>query len=81
MYQVLLDLSALAAGDQFELKLYEKIVSTGTQRLVETWTFSGAQSRPIFAAPSMILLHGWDMSLKRIAGSDRSIGWSIRQVA
>lgn len=31
--------------------------------------------------PSMIFMHGWDVTMKRLAGIDRSIGWSIRQVA
>jgi hypothetical protein len=80
IYQLFLDLNALAAGDQFELKIYEKVQSGGTQRLLDSALFVGVQSKPNFVMPSLILLHGWDMTLKKIAGTDRTIGWSIRAV-
>lgn len=81
VYQIFIDLNALAAGDQYELKIYEKVTSGGTQRLVATYNFVGAQGNPIWVSPSLIFLHGWDVTLDKIAGTDRSIAWSIRQVA
>lgn len=81
VYQAFVDLANLAAGDEFEIKLHEKVTSGGTQRVVSTWSFSGAQAQPAWASPSMILLHGWDLTVKKIAGTDRSISWSIRSVA
>lgn len=81
VFQVFLDLNAVVAGDMFRLRLYEKAASGDTQRLVEEWIFDGAQSRPVFASPSFILIHGWDFTLTKLAGTDRSISWSIRKVA
>jgi hypothetical protein len=81
VYQVFIDLANMVAGDQYEIKVYEKVTSGGTQRLIETWIVTGAQSKPAFLIPSVILLHGWDVTMKRLAGADRTIGWSIRQVA
>ena len=81
VFQCLLDLNALIAGDNFQLKLYEKVATADTQRLMETWSFVGAQSKPNFSSPSFILMHGWDFTLIRIAGTDRTITWSIRKVA
>jgi hypothetical protein len=43
--------------------------------------FDGAQSEPNFISPSFILLHGWTMTLIKIAGTDRAIDWSIRKIA
>lgn len=80
-FVIVLDLSALAAGDVFELKVYEKVSSGGTQRLVDTISFAGVQSEPHFQSPEYVLMHGWDATLKRISGSDRAIEWSIRNVA
>ena len=80
MYQFFLDLNAMAAGDQFEIKLYEAAASGGTQRLIETWIVDGAQATPIWVSPMLLLTNAWDFTLKRISGSDRSILWSIRRV-
>lgn len=81
VFQVFLDLNALAAGDSYELKIYEKVQSAGTQRLVDTLYFLGVQSRPHVVLPTLILMHGWDVTLKKLAGTDRTIGWSIRQLS
>lgn len=81
VFQCFLDLSALAAGDVFVFKVYEKVLSSSTQRLAYSVTFSGAQGAPVWISPSLILLHGWDMTLDKVAGTDRNIDWSIRKVA
>ncbi len=81
VYQVYLDLNALANGDQFELRMYEKVLSTSTQRRVWRASFRDAQTDPDFVSPTFILLHGWDFTLIKIAGTDRAIDWSIRKVA
>lgn len=80
-YQLWLDLSALAGGDEFEILAYERIGSAGTSRVVMSWTVAGAQSDPHFVAPTLILLHGWEFSVRRLAGADRVIAWSIRRIA
>lgn len=79
--QLFLDLSALASGDEFELALYEKVNGTGaTQRKLVLATFIGVQEA-LYVAPALNLSNGWDLTLKKIAGTDRAIGWSIRGVA
>jgi hypothetical protein len=75
-----LDLTALAAGDEFELALYEKVNGTGaTQRKTVLASFVGKQE-PIFLFPALNVFNGWDVTLKKIAGTDRAIGWSLRGV-
>lgn len=81
VYQAVIDLSALAAGDVFEFKLYEKALSSSTQRLAFSASFSGAQAAPVWISPPVTLLHGWDMTLVKLGGTDRAIDWSIRKVA
>lgn len=81
VFQCYLDLNALVAGDQYELKIYEKVQSAGTQRVCDVMVFTGLQSKPNFILPSMIFMHGWDITMKKLTGTDRTIGWSIRQVA
>lgn len=81
IYQAFIDLSALAAGDTFEFKAYEKVRTGDTQRSVYSARFSRAQSTPVWASPSLVLGIGWDMTLKKIAGTDRAINWRISRVA
>ena len=82
VFQAFLDLSALAAGDTFVFKVYETVATTsGTQRLVYSAEFTGAQASPIWVSPSLVLGVGWDMTLDKVAGTDRAIVWRIAQVA
>ena len=79
VYQFFIDFGNMAAGDQYRVRVYEKYDSTGTQRLVEEWILSGAQSKPMLVLPTFILGEGWDVTVLRLAGADRSIAWSIRK--
>lgn len=81
VFQCFLDLNALAAGDVFEFKVYEKVLAGSTQRLVYYAQFAHVQASPVWVSPSLILLHGWDMTLKKLSGTDRAIDASIRKVA
>lgn len=80
VFQVFLDLAAMVAGDQYEVKIKEKVTSAGTQRVIYEATITGTMA-PTWVSPSLVLLHGWDVTVKKLAGTDRSIGWSIRKVA
>lgn len=81
IYQAFLDLNALAAGDVFEFKAYEKVRTGDTQRAVYSARFANAQGTPVWASPSLILGIGWDMTLKKISGTDRAINWRISKVS
>ncbi len=79
VYQVFIDLANMAVGDEYEIKIKEKVTSGGTQRTVYTAYQDGAVAEP-FVTPSLILVHGWDVTMRKVAGTDRSISWSIRKV-
>lgn len=78
MVQLFLDVSALAAGDQYRVRAWDAISSAGTVRIIEEWVIANAQASPIWATPALILMHKWDFSVTKLAGTDRSIAWSIR---
>lgn len=81
VFQVFLDLSDMIAGDQLQIRIYEKCRSGDTQRIVYESILTGAQAQPIFVTPSLILLHGWDVTFKTLAGTSITVLWSVRQVA
>lgn len=82
VFQVFLDLNALAAGDVFRFTAYEKVQSADTQRAFFAQDLAHAQgTEDNWVSPSFILMHGWDFTLKKITGTDRAITWSVRKVA
>jgi len=81
VFQAFLDLNAVAAGDTFEFKAYEKVRTGDTQRVIYSARFTGAQGTPVWASPSLVLGIGWDMTLKKLAGTDRTVNWRISKVA
>lgn len=78
--QVLLDLSSLQLGDKYRFRIYEKVRLTGTQRQIAQFIFANAQAKPIWASPTLILLHGWDVTMQKLAGVDHSIPFSVREM-
>lgn len=80
IYQVFLDVSDMVAGDALAITIYEKVRAGDTQRIVWQEILVGVQSTPIWVSPSIILMHGWDVTLDAIAGTI-TVLWSIRQVS
>lgn len=80
IFQVFLDLSDMIAGDQLQVRIYEKVRSGDTQRVIYEAILTGAQAQPIWVSPSLVLLHGWDVTCDALAGTI-TVNWSIRQVS
>lgn len=79
VYQLWLDPGNMAKADEYRIRLYEKAISTGTKMVFASWTLLGAQT-DVFVTPTFILLHGWDMTILKLAGTDRAFSASIRKV-
>ena len=79
VYQVFIDTSAMQTGDQYEISVYEKVTSAGSQVGIYQAVITGTMADS-WVSPSLILMFGWDVTVKKLAGTNRSIGWSIRQV-
>lgn len=80
VFQAFLDVTDMVTGDELEIKIYEKVQSGLTQRLVYQSNLVGPQSPPVWVSPTLILMHGWDMTVKAVSGTIDIYG-SIRQVA
>lgn len=80
VFQVMVDFTAMTASDAYTLTVKEKVISSAAQEIVYNLYLEGTQSTPI-VLPSLIFMHGWDVTVRRTAGADRTIVWSIRQVA
>jgi hypothetical protein len=80
VFQVWLDVSDMVAGDELQIRVYEKVQASDTQRICYQASLAGAQSTPIWVSPSLILMNGWDVTLDCISGTV-TVTWSIRKVA
>lgn len=78
VYQLVIDAANMAKGDEFIVKLYEKCKAAGTKRVFSAWSLLGVQSE-LFITPSFMLLNGWDMTITKLAGTDRAFDASIRK--
>lgn len=78
IYQAFFDVSDMVAGDVLRIRVYERVQSSSTQRVVYEAILTDAQSES-FVLPSLILLHGWDITLLAVSGTI-TVEWSIRRV-
>lgn len=81
IYQLWVDPGNMAKGDEFRVRLYEKVEGTGgTKKVFAQWLLLGVQTE-VFVTPTFILINGWDMTIQKITGTDRAFDASIRKVA
>ncbi len=69
----------LAAGDQYQIRVYEKVVSGGNQLVFYEMILDGGQSKGV-VLPALMVMHGWDVTVKKLAGTSRTIIASVRAV-
>ncbi len=80
VFQAFFAVSDMVDTDVLQIRCYEKVQSTGTQRVVYEAILRNAQTEPVFVTPSLILMHGWDFTLDALTGTI-TVEWSIRKVA
>lgn len=81
VYQFFIDAANLQRGDTIEIQVLEKVLSSGTARLVFEAVLANVQDEPIWASPSLLLMHGWTLQMRQTTGTARSFDWSQRKVA
>ena len=80
--QAFLDVSDMVAGDQLQIRVYEKCKAStpgDEQQVVYEAILTGAQAQPIFVTPALTLMHGWDVTADALAGTI-TVNWSIRRI-
>lgn len=75
--QTMIDFAAMVAGDQYRIRVYETI-NAGSQLVIFEAVVTGVQPGP-YVTPVFYVGNGWNVTVQRTAGSDRTIKWSIRQ--
>jgi hypothetical protein len=79
IFQFFIDLNAMAAGDAIEVRLKTKVLNGGTTRVVYKDEFRDEQSADNKIAHSIPVASDQEyvVTLKRIAGTDRSYPWKV----
>jgi len=72
-----IDASAVLAGDQYRVQILEK-VNGGTQAVAWEGFITGATPQ-LYVLPVRDVNEGWDVRVKLIAGSARTIAWALKQ--
>lgn len=80
VFQLWIDASVMAKGDEYKVKLSERVKAAGTRRTFAQWSLLGVQTE-VFVTPTFILMNGWNMTIEKVAGTDRAFDASIRKVA
>lgn len=70
--------AGMAKGDEFVVRVYETARASGTKRVIWSATLSDAVDKPV-VLPTLCVMHGWDATLQKVAGTDRAWDASIRR--
>jgi hypothetical protein len=77
--EVVLDLSSLASGDSIKVTAKEKATLGSAQGVAESRTYAGP-GLGVEKFPIGLMLHGWDVTVKKMGGVTRTIPYSIRTI-
>lgn len=80
-YQLVVDVSVLAAGDVLELTAELKVKTAGTARVCAFATFRDVQTeQAVFSVP-IPNIYGLTFKLRQTAGTGRTFDWSVLRAA
>jgi hypothetical protein len=82
VYQLFLDVNALAKNDVFEVKVTDEARAADTvEQVAYRATLWGVKTSKVWVSPALALMNGWEFSLDKLAGTDRAIPFSVRKLA
>lgn len=73
--QLKIDINAVVAGDEFLVKGLEKIDGTNVRTIYEATILP--QSNKGWVSPMFMLRVGWDWSIEKVTGTDRSLPYDL----
>jgi len=82
VYQLWVDDRAnMTKTEEYAIRIYERVLDAdaANERLVFKATIKGVQSE-VFVTPFLMLGNSWDMTLQKIAGTDRAFSARISRM-
>lgn len=77
VYQLDIDLTNMADGDQIEIRAYKKSNSSATEHLADVFSFANVQAVPVVEIGPYSTVGDIKFTLKRISGTDRAYQWGV----
>lgn len=83
VYTLHVDMNAMASGDVLEVRVYQMVLTAGTQRVAQTYYFSGTQptdGKILITDPignELTDANSLRFSLKQTAGTGRAFPWKV----
>ena len=77
VYQLQIDVNAMAAADRLVVRTYKKVRSVGTTRLIDEFTISGAQTEKVAETIPQFSTNEVEFRIEQIAGTGRAFPWEI----
>ena len=79
-YSAHINLVNMASGDTTVVKLYVKVLSTGSAGLYSSQTYYDAQTNKLVFIPPQPSTQEWKLTLTQTAGTNRDYDWVIYKV-
>jgi hypothetical protein len=80
VYQSTIEVDALVNGttpDLLEIRLYGKVRSGDSEKLIKVWSLIGLQSETQWVSPPLMSPHYYKLTLKQMQGTGRTFEWAI----
>ena len=83
--QVLVDCTKMVSGAVLEVRITDKVRSSGTQRTVWLAVLADAQASDdsVFVSPALLVMHGWEVTLAMPSGGgspQQEFDYSVRLI-
>lgn len=76
-----IDAGNMAKADQYKVVISETVEATGgTRKTFLEFYLLGVQTR-IHITPGFLLMHGWNCTIEKVAGTDRAFDASVLKIA
>lgn len=81
IYQLVIDVAAMARADRTVIRVYEKARAADTQRLADEFVLANEQADKLWKSPEYLLGAGWTMTLEQTDGTGRAYPFSVRRIS
>lgn len=80
-HQAQIDLSALAAGEKVQVRVYTTLLSGGAEQVFREYRATGVLAAPVLATPILPTDVRYRITVKQLSGTGRSFDWKVMSMA